>query len=245
MERLSLLNWLRVLCRVGYLVFVTNLMFIFGTRHWANFFNRYRWHIRCFDKFNLYSILCQLEQFVFGFATVSGLLLLLWLLCFFPSFCCVCGFSLGKLDINNVQIKSSPQCGRQNWWRVMVSICCASLYAQFSSSSIYVFMRWPYWRWAGARGVRGLCVVTRLGKLPVEHWDTRLPAIRFVVISQQEQFVSDFWTLYCERGLSYLCKVHKAGKSFKLTQNCMRHWLSLPAEFATWRTLRMRNVFVR
>lgn len=42
------------------------------------------------------------------------------------------------------------------------------------------------------RGVRGLFVVTRLGKLPVEHWDTRLLAIRSVVISQQEQFVSDF-----------------------------------------------------
>lgn len=70
-----LLNCLRVLCRLGYLVFGINLMFLFGTRHWANFFNRYLWHIRCFDKFNLYSILCQLEQIVFGYATVSGLLL--------------------------------------------------------------------------------------------------------------------------------------------------------------------------
>lgn len=123
-------------------------MFLFGTRHWANFFNRYRRRIRCFDKFNLYSILCQLEQIVFGFATVSGLLLLLLLLlrCFFASYSCVCVFTLGKLDINNVQIKSSSHCGRQNLWRVLVSICCASLYAQFSfsSSSIYVFTRWPY-----------------------------------------------------------------------------------------------------
>lgn len=71
-------------------------MFLFGTRHWANFFNRYRRHIRCFDKFNLYSILCQLEQIVFGFATVSGLLLLLLLLrCFFASYSCVC-FHFGK-----------------------------------------------------------------------------------------------------------------------------------------------------
>lgn len=125
-------------------------MFLFGTRHWANFFNRYRRHIRCFDKFNLYSILCQLEQIVFGLVRLR----VCCCCCCYGAFLlhtAVCVFSLGKLDINNVQIKSSSHCGRQNLWRVLVSICCASLYAQFSfsSSSIYVFTRWPYRQWWG------------------------------------------------------------------------------------------------
>lgn len=68
-------------------------IFSIGTRHWANFFSRYRGPIRCSDKFNLYSILCQLEQFVFGFATVSAFVVVVGInvaFVIFPTYMCIC-----------------------------------------------------------------------------------------------------------------------------------------------------------
>lgn len=84
------------------------------------------------------------KLFLVFVATVSAFSLLLVLM-LSPSPClyvciicwCVCIFSLGKLDINNVQIKSSSQCRRQYWWRVLLSICTTSFFTH-SSSSIYM-----------------------------------------------------------------------------------------------------------
>lgn len=117
-----------------------------------------------------YANLNNLFLVLLRFRLLLWLLVLMLLLLYSLHICvyvCVC-FPFGKArHKQRVQMKSSSQCRRHYWWRVFVSICCTILFTH-SPSSIYLdkLAEWVVSRVYG--------VVTRLGKLPVQHWDTRL-----------------------------------------------------------------------
>lgn len=167
---------------------------------------------------------------------------------------CVCVYFLfGKArHKQRANKKQFPKCGRQYWWRVLLSICSTSFFTH-SSSSNYMSMRLYAMaistRIGGVRSVRCvgcalLCHATgEITCLTLRH--ASLSAIRFVVISHKNTFrirFSDFWTL---NSLSSHSAQQTGGLiTLSSMEKCIDRALSHVDFFRVTYGLRMRNVFL-
>lgn len=159
---------------------------------------------------------------------------------------CVCIFSLGKLDINNVQIKSSsPNAGANIGGVFCFQFVVLHFLRTVPVPTICpcVFMRWPYRQGLEEWGVCGVWVVGcallchatgEITCLTLRH--ASLSAIRFVVISHKNTFrirFSDFWTL---NSLSSHSAQHTGGLiTLSSMEKCIDRALS-HVDFSEWPT---------